>query len=115
LPLIEPFIISYHRYDTMPAVIVKLHTNKGIIGYGESVPDEHVTGESVHSVMAALEYNFIPSVLGQDPRNIQHIHNLMDEALVFNGAAKAAIDIACYDILGKFSGLPVYSLLGGRK
>jgi len=115
LPLIEPFIISYTRYDSMPAVIVKIHTNEGIIGYGESVPDEHVTGESVHSVIAALKYNFIPSILGQDPRNIQHMHKLMDEALVLNGAAKAAIDIACYDILGKSSGLPVYALLGGRK
>lgn len=115
LPLKEPFIISYHRYDTMPAVIVKLHTNDGIIGYGESVPDEHVTGESVHSVIAALKYNFAPVLLGEDPRNIQRIHKLMDQVLVLNGAAKAAIDIACYDILGKSSGLPVYSLLGGKK
>lgn len=39
----------------------------------------------------------------------------MDKALILNGAAKAAIDIACYDILGKDSGLPIYLLLGGRK
>lgn len=115
LPLKEPFIISYHRYDTMPAVIIKMHTNEGIIGFGESVPDEHVTGESVHSVISALKHNFVPAILGKDPRNIQQIHKLMDQALVLNGAAKAAVDIACYDILGKFSGLPVYSLLGGKK
>lgn len=115
LPLIEPFIIAYHRYDSMPAVILKLYTNEGIIGYGESVPDEHVTGESVHSVVAALKQNFIPDLIGMDPCNIQMIHQMMDANLVGNGAAKAAVDIACYDILGKQSGLPIYTLLGGRK
>lgn len=115
LPLVEPFIISYTSYETMPAIIVKVHTDAGIVGYGESVPDEHVTGESVKSVHAALKYNLIPAILGEDPRNIKRIHTLMNEALVLNGAAKAAIDIACYDVLGKASGLPIYTLLGGRK
>lgn len=115
LPLKEPFIISYHTYYSMPAVIVKIHTDKGIVGYGESVPDEHVTGESVHSVFAAVAHLFGPAIIGKDPRNIKKIHQLMDAQLVGNGAAKAAIDIACYDILGKSSNLPIYSLLGGRK
>ncbi|ERN55092.1 dipeptide epimerase [Alkalihalophilus marmarensis] len=115
LPLNEPFIISYARYDTMPAIIIKMYTDQGIIGYGESVPDEHVTGESVHSVFDALKYQLIPAVIDKDPRNILEIHELMNAALVGNGAAKAAVDIACYDILGKASNLPIYSLLGGRK
>lgn len=115
LPLIEPFIVSYTAFDTMPAIIIKVHTNTGVIGYGESVPDEHVTGESVAGAHAALTHQLIPAVLGEDPRNIQQIHMKMNEALVLNGAAKAAIDIACYDILGKVSGLPIHALLGGRK
>src|SRR5690625_477995 len=115
LPLEEPFIISYASYDAIPAIVVKVHTNTGIVGYGESVPDEHVTGESVHTVFQALKHDLIPAILGADPRNIQLIHEKMNKALVYNGAAKAAIDIACYDILGKYSNLPIYSLLGGRK
>lgn len=115
LPLKEPFIVSYTSYETIPSIIIKMYTDEGIVGFGESVPDEHVTGESVHSVFAALTNNLIPAVLGEDPRNIKRIHALMDEALVYNGAAKAAIDIACYDILGKASNLPIYTLLGGRK
>src|SRR5699024_9433583 len=71
--------------------------------------------ESVHSVIAALKHSFIPAILGKDPRNIQQIHQLMDAELVLNGAAKAAIDIACYDILGKTSNLPIYALLVGKK
>lgn len=115
LPLKEPFIISYHTYHEMPAVIVKIHTDQGIVGYGEAVPDEHVTGETIHSVVANLKYKIAPTLLGQDPRNIKKVHQLMNEQIVKNGATKAAIDIACYDILGKVSGLPIYSLLGGRK
>lgn len=115
MPLKEPFIIAYTSYETMPAIIVKVVTDKGIIGYGESVPDEHVTGESVYTVFAALKHHLIPAILGEDPRNIKEIHKLMNQALVQNGAAKAALDIACYDILGKVSNLPIYLLLGGRK
>lgn len=115
IPLKEPFIISYSSFHTMPAIIIKMHTDMGIVGYGESVPDEHVTGESIHSVFAALKYQFIPTLVGKDPRNIKQIHALLDQMLAYNGAAKACIDIACYDILGKSSNLPVYALLGGRK
>ena len=49
LPLHEPFIISYGRYDTMPSIIVKMTTDTGHIGYGEAVADDHVTGESWES------------------------------------------------------------------
>ncbi len=115
LPLKEPFIISYKSYESIPSIIIKVYTDEGIVGFGESVPDEHVTGESVDSVFVALTEYLIPAVIGEDPRNIRRIHSLMNQSLVNNGAAKAAIDIACYDILGKASNLPIYSLLGGRK
>lgn len=115
LPLKEPFIISYTTYNAMPAVIVKVTTDTGIVGFGESVPDGHVSGESVKTVCAVLKHQLIPAILGKDPCNILEIHRVMNETIVLNGAAKAAIDIACYDILGKASNLPVYSLLGGRK
>ena len=57
MPLKEPFIISYTTFDSMPAIIVKVHTDTGIIGFGESVPDEHVTGESVYTVFTALKHH----------------------------------------------------------
>lgn len=115
MPLKEPFIIAYTSFETMPAIVVKVITDIGVVGYGESVPDEHVTGESVYTVFTALKHHLIPAILHKDPRNIQEIHNKMNQTLVQNGAAKAALDIACYDILGKVSNLPIYSLLGGRK
>ncbi|MCM3569392.1 mandelate racemase/muconate lactonizing enzyme family protein [Neobacillus mesonae] len=114
LPFIEPFIISYHTYKDMPSVILELHTDEGITGYGEATPDEHVTGETFDGVIAVLTEFLIPAVIGEDPFNIEAIHEKMDKLLYENPSAKAAVDIACYDLMGKKAELPVYYLLGGR-
>ncbi|MDN7244725.1 mandelate racemase/muconate lactonizing enzyme family protein [Planococcus shenhongbingii] len=113
-PLKEPFIISYATYPNMPAVIVKLETDTGIIGYGEAVPDEHVTGEQVTGTYEILKNVLVPQIINQNPFDIEHIHHLMDASIARNSAAKAAIDIACYDLMGKAANQPVYNLIGGR-
>ncbi|MGE7623746.1 mandelate racemase/muconate lactonizing enzyme family protein [Viridibacillus sp. NPDC096237] len=114
LPLIEPFIISYDTYPSMPSIIVKMTTDEGIVGYGESVPDEHVTGETWGSTYAVLKNQLAPLMIGQDPMAFEKIHTLMDNAVYQVPAAKAAIDIACFDIAGKKLNVPVYQLIGGR-
>ncbi|MCE4956209.1 mandelate racemase/muconate lactonizing enzyme family protein [Macrococcoides caseolyticum] len=113
LPLKEPFIINYATYDSMHSVIVELTTDNGIVGYGEGVADEHVTGESAQGVYSNLEL-LAPHLIGKNPLNIEAMHQFMDECIVFNPALKAAIDIALYDILGKHAQLPIYQLLGGK-
>src|SRR5699024_6226137 len=110
MPLKEPFIIAYTSFETMPAIVVKVITDTGVVGYGESVPDEHVTGESVYTVFTALRHHIIPSILYRDPRNKQLIQNKMKKTIVQKGAAKEALDIAYYDILGIVSNLPIASL-----
>ncbi|KAB7706621.1 dipeptide epimerase [Bacillus aerolatus] len=114
LPLKTPFIISYATFHHMPSVIVKLETDNGLIGWGEAVPDEHVTGESFFGCIEILRHILLPTVLGEYPFQIEKIHHKMNEAIIANPAAKAAIDIACYDLMGKASGLPVYDLIGGK-
>ncbi|MEK4027871.1 dipeptide epimerase [Pseudobacillus sp. FSL P4-0506] len=114
LPLKTPFIISYATFHHMPSIIVKLETDNGLIGWGEAVPDEHVTGESFYSCIEILRHVLLPVVLGEHPFQIEHIHHKMNQAITANPAAKAAIDIACYDLMGKAAGLPVYDLLGGK-
>lgn len=114
LPLKKPFVVSYASYDSIPSVIVKLTTDNGIVGYGEAVGDEHVTGESIHTVLAVLQHQLLPAVIGKNPFNIEQLHEIMNAVTYRNPAAKAAVDIACYDLMGKASGQPVYNLLGGR-
>lgn len=113
-PLKEPFIISYATYPNMAAVIVKLETDTGLTGYGEAVPDEHVTGEQVNGTFEILKNVLVPAIIGQNPFDIEHIHFVMASKIARNPAAKAAIDIACHDLMGKATGQPVYNLIGGR-
>lgn len=113
-PLHEPFIISYATYPDMPSIIVELETDTGIVGFGEAVSDEHVTGEYFLSVFEMLKGVLVPAILGESPFNIEEIHAKMDAVLSANPAAKAAIDIACYDLMGKILHTPIYNLLGGQ-
>ncbi len=114
IPLNEPFVISYASYHYMPSIIVKITTDTGHVGYGEGVADEHVTGESIESVFQVLQKTIGPRLIGQNPANIEKIHDMMDAHIKGVPTAKAAIDIACYDVVGKRLGVPVYELLGGR-
>ncbi|MBO0588550.1 dipeptide epimerase [Sporosarcina sp. E16_8] len=114
LPLYEPFVISYATYDYMPSIIVKITTDAGIVGYGEGVADEHVTGESWKGTFEILKNTLAPKLIGENPMNMERIHELMDAEIYGVPTAKAAIDIACYDVAGKALGIPVYNLLGGR-
>lgn len=114
LPLIDPFVISYATYDTMPSIIVKITTDTGHVGYGEGVADEHVTGESWDSTFHVLKSTLAPLILGANPVNMERIHEIMEKAIYAVPTAKAAIDTACYDVVGKALGVPIYALLGGR-
>ncbi|MCG7344605.1 dipeptide epimerase [Sporosarcina sp. ACRSL] len=114
LPLHDPFIVSYASYDTIPSIIVKLTTDMGHVGYGEAVADEHVTGESWESTYAILKNTLAPKLIGMDPGQMEKIHARMDAEIYGVPAAKAALDIACYDLIGKALDVPVYDLLGGK-
>ena len=78
LPLHEPFVISYASYDYMPSIIVKITTDTGVVGYGEGVADEHVTGESWEGTFAILKNTLAPKLIGENPINMERIHELMD-------------------------------------
>lgn len=114
LPLREPFVISYARFVDMPSIIVKVTTDTGHIGYGEGVADEHVTGESWTSTYEVIKNTLAPKLIGENPKNMERIHEIMDASIYGVPTAKAALDIACYDAVGKYLGVPVYDLLGGR-
>lgn len=114
LPLKEPFVISYETYKHMPSIIVKLIADNGLVGYGEAVPDEHVTGETFFATFEVLKHVLLPAVKQENPFNLEKIHDIMNSAIIGNPSAKAAIDIACHDLMGKSAKLPIYDLLGGK-
>ncbi|MGM8363904.1 mandelate racemase/muconate lactonizing enzyme family protein [Virgibacillus sp. W0181] len=114
LDLKKPFIVSYDRYDDMPTIITRIETEDGTVGWGEAVPDQHVTSETWESTFQILKNELAVLVMGENPFNINSIHQKMNEKILDAPSAKAAIDIALYDLMGKLSNQPVYRLIGGR-
>ncbi|WP_155287786.1 mandelate racemase/muconate lactonizing enzyme family protein [Lacticaseibacillus zhaodongensis] len=108
----KPFTVSFATLQELETIIVKVTTDSGIVGYGEAAPFEPVTAESIATELPVLQL-FAEKLKGADPCSIEDIHARMDQVILGHTAAKAGIDIACYDILGKQAGLPLYKLLGG--
>ncbi|MEM7118186.1 MAG: mandelate racemase/muconate lactonizing enzyme family protein, partial [Chloroflexota bacterium] len=94
--------------------IIALETDAGISGCGEFCP----CGENymvAHSRgVEAIAPLLAPALLGQDPRQVGLIERIMDNTIQGHGYAKAPFDAACWDILGKATGQPVWMLLGGK-
>jgi len=101
-------------------VIIKLHTNEGIVGLGEApvLKDwggDHgkYYGETPQTTVHIINDILSPALKGQDPSRFETIHAAMDKAVKGYPYCKAAIDAAMYDIVGKALNVPAYQLLGG--
>ena len=105
------FKIAFTQSLYARGVYVKVLTDEGLSGLGEAVPMPFVTGETIGGVMAAIEH-MKPALLGAEVEDIAAIHAVMDAQIAGNTAAKASIDMACYDLMGKKAGVPVHRLLG---
>ncbi|PSK41779.1 hypothetical protein B9Z65_9165 [Elsinoe australis] len=109
------YLLSGGReYRSFDATIVRITTNTNIEGWGESTPFGATYIASHAAGVRAGIAEIAPHLMGLDPRRVDRINDAMDAALLGNEAAKAALDIACWDIFGKTVGLPVCELLGGR-
>jgi len=108
LKLTTPFRISRGVQYTSPNVIVEVN-HDDYTGYGEASPTEYY-GESVETVFACV--TMFAGNLGDDPFMIEDIMQRLDKIIRLNPSAKAAVDMALYDIMGKMLGVPVYKLLG---
>lgn len=112
LKLQKPVKVAIGEITHGETVIVKVTTDSGLVGYGEGAGIPFITGESCETVLGAVNI-LSEKLIGYDPWAIVDIHTVMDAALMHNTSAKAAIDIALYDIMGKDANLPLYRLLGG--
>ncbi len=115
VPLIQPYVLS-KKYGTVThsqAVVVKLSTDEGLCGFGEADPMPPFTSDTWGGVFAAIEHHLGPCLLGQDPRQITRHNRNFDQVLSGNLLAKAALDVALWDLWGKILGVPVHALLGG--
>lgn len=114
LPLVHPYRDATRVETHSRDVFVRLTTDEGAVGWGATAPRAFPTGETQRATVDVIEELLAPAVIGSDPFGVEAIHQRMTAAIAGNFAAKAAIDIALHDLLGRLMGLPVHDLLGGR-
>ena len=96
------------------STIVAVETDTGLVGHGEVCPlGPYYLPAYAEGVRAGLR-ELGPHLLGEDPRQLLKLNRRMDAAFKGHPYVKSGIDIACWDILGQSTGLPVCELLGGR-
>jgi o-succinylbenzoate synthase len=110
----EPFRIAPSTSTETHNVLVKIITDYEVVGWGESSPSKRVTGESAETVIKALG-KFAPKLVGTCPLRIEQNIERMDLLVEGNPAAKASVDMALYDILGKTGRKPLFMLMGGYR
>lgn len=116
LPLATPYALSGGRLsvDRLDTTIVRLDTDEGLPGWGESCPwGSTYLPAFARGVRAGIE-ELAPAVLGLDPRRTAVVRRAMDRALPGHPYVKAALDVACWDIAATAAGLPLCDMLGGR-
>jgi L-alanine-DL-glutamate epimerase-like enolase superfamily enzyme len=96
------------------STIVRVETDAGIVGHGEVCPLGPFYLPAYAKGVRAGIAELGPNLLDEDPCQLERLNRRMDAALKGHPYVKSAIDIACWDILGQVSGLPVCMLLGGR-
>jgi muconate cycloisomerase len=101
-----------HR-NSSDCVIVRVLTDVGLDGVGEANGTARWSGETVWGTRAVIEHVLAPLLINGDPREIDDINRRMDQNCAHNWFAKAALEMACWDLRGKEAGVPVYELLGG--
>lgn len=96
------------------STVVRVDTDEGVGGWGEVCPlGPAYLPAYARGVRAGLE-ELAPRLLGEDPTQLERLNRRMDQALKGHPYVKSPLDMACWDILGRVSGLPVCVLLGGR-
>ena len=115
IPLKKPFKTAMRRVDSAEDIIIKVITDTGETGFGSAPPTAVITGDSQDSIVAAIRDTLGPKLIGKDIDNLEEIMTILDQAMLHNSSAKAALDIAVYDLFGQLHQIPLYKLFGGYR
>ncbi|MBA2946863.1 mandelate racemase/muconate lactonizing enzyme family protein [Streptomyces himalayensis] len=112
IPYAKPLKFASGEVRTADHVLVRVHTDEGLVGTAEAPPRPYTYGETQESIIAVIDKIFCPQILGLTALEREAVHAKLDRT-VGNPTAKAAIDMALWDVLGQAAGMPVSGLLGG--
>lgn len=115
VPLRVPFKTALRTVNSVEDIIVEVHTDTGHVGYGEAPPTGAITGDTAGAIIAAFRDHIIKTMLGRDVEDFEATLQALQGCIVGNTSAKAAMDMALYDLFGQLHGMPIYQMLGGRR
>jgi L-Ala-D/L-Glu epimerase / N-acetyl-D-glutamate racemase len=113
VPLKVPFKTALRTVEVVEDVIVEVHADDGRVGRGEAPATAVITGDTHGSIVEAVRGYIAPRLVGEPVANLNRVTRLIQTALEKNTSAKAAVEIAVYDLFGQLYGAPLYALLGG--
>ncbi|MCD7957684.1 MAG: hypothetical protein LUG93_18440 [Lachnospiraceae bacterium] len=113
IPLITPFRTALRTVDGIHDLIVRITAEDGSFGFGEAPPTAVITGDTKESIEAAIRGYIAPSIIGMDLLDLDAVMRKMERSIAKNTSAKAAVDIALYDLYAKQMGMPLYRVLSG--
>jgi len=110
----NPFITSLRRVDALQDLVVIIECDNGMRGYGEGAPTPVITGETMGSMIAMIEY-IKPHLIGLEIEDFETVLKVVHTLIIKNTTAKSALEIALYDLKAQAAKLPLYKMLGGTK
>lgn len=96
-----------------PFLLIKIHTDEGIVGLGEVSCTPGWSGEDQVTAAHIIASYIEPVLIGEDPTEVERLTRVMSKAVANNPFTKSGVEIALWDILGKALNTPVYRVLGG--
>ncbi|MDH3499958.1 MAG: hypothetical protein OEM97_07540 [Acidimicrobiia bacterium] len=112
IPLQRPLKMAVATVRVRTCLVVRIRTDDGVEGVGESVLARYFSGES-HASAVDFVNTARDALIGMNPANLQQIRHLMQRIAVFNHGARAAVEMALHDVVAKAAGVPLYQWFGG--
>ena len=100
-PLRVPFKTALRTVHSVEDIVVELHTDTGAVGYGEAPPTGPITGDTAGGIIGAVRELLAPILLGQEVDAFEALTARVQRAGVHNTSAKAAVDMALWDLYGQ--------------
>lgn len=114
IPLARPFKTALRTVNIVEDIIIKVETETGLTGFGEAPPTAVITGDTKGSIITAVKDFITPALMGMELDNLDGIFRKLNSCMVKNTSAKAAVDMAIYDLYAKQHNTPLYKMLGGN-
>jgi muconate cycloisomerase len=113
IPLHHPYVYARGAQTAFDNIVVRVETDDGIIGYGESAPHFGLPSQYIDDVVRSIEGKVGQSLLGIDPFDVEVLVARALEVGEGNPDCVSGIDMAVWDIMGKHLGQPIFRLIGG--